>query len=121
MPQPKPSKAIRDMLVERDIALWDAHHYKTVESTTKYATTKDPVSVCLLTPRAVDRYFYGRGPTVDDAIANALASNSGLNFDEPGLTGALARLENEMHAVQGAIWKSRIDRFGDDLDDDIPF
>lgn len=122
MPQPRPSQAIRDMLVERNIALWQASHYTTIHS--KHPgrpTAKDPVMVTLATPEAVDRFFYGRGLTVDDAVANALAVNPGLNFGVAGIVGATARLENEMHALQSAIWQSRIDTFGDDLDDDVPF
>lgn len=122
MPQPKPSQAFKDMLVERDIALWQASHYTDRNSRNPgHPNSKDPVLVTLATPRAVDRFFYGRGASVDEAIANGLASNSGLNFDEPGMTGALARLENEMHGLSTAIWQNKIATFGDDLDDDVPF
>lgn len=123
-----PSKAIKDMLVERDIALWDAHHFKTAATTTKYATMKDPVSVCLVTPRAIDRMFYGRGATTDEAVLNALAVNTGLNFQADGLTGAMARLENELHALWSLMWQTkdrvRAAELGirvEDLDDDVPF
>lgn len=119
MPKPRPSTAIKSMLVERDIALWDAYHYQTPSSTGRHANSKDPVRVALMTPHAIDRMFYGAGPTVDEAIVNALATNSGLNFHEPGLTGALARLENECHALSSGLW-SRPGRWSD-IDDDIPF
>ncbi len=110
------------MLVERNIALWQASHYTTVYSKSPgRPTAKDPVSVTLATPEAVDRFFYGRGPTVDEAVANALAANSGLNFHVPGVIGATARLENELHALQSALWQHRVAIFGDDIDDDVPF
>lgn len=115
-----PSLAIKTMLVDRDIALWDAHHYNTA---TGRPTTKDPVSVCLMTPRAVDQMFYGKGATTDEAVLDCLARNTGLKLDEPGVTGALARLENEMHALGSACFSYRWDTLGqkDDLDADVPF
>lgn len=129
------SPHIRDMLVERDVAVWDAHHYTTAASSNPgRPNAKDPVSVCLMTPRAPDRMFYGRGPTLDDAVLNALADNTGLNFLEPGITGALARLENELAALTAIWYQDRMQRlcdqfresgghakYGVDWDDDVPF
>lgn len=126
MAKPKLRKETAAILLERDIALWDAHHYTDQHSAHQgRPTSKDPVSVCLATPRALDRYFYGRGPDVDAAVMHALASNSGLNYMEPGVTGALARLENELHALNSAMWQDRekiwVAGGGDELDFDIPF
>ena len=122
MPKPRPSAAIRDMLVEREIALWDAHNYNTA---TGRPTAKDPVSVCLKTPLSVDLNYYGRGPTCDEAVINALVSNNALNFKDPGVLGAMARLEIAVAALDGVLFEDRYRRkqtLGtDDLDDDIPF
>lgn len=111
MAKPRPSQAIKDVLLSRDLALWDAHHYNTA---TGRPTTKDPVSVCLVTPRAPDMMFYGYGPTCDDAVIAALARNTALNSDDEGLRGALARLEVAVHDLVTALWMDRVD-------DDIPF
>lgn len=113
MPKPRPSEAIKSMLVDRDIALWDAHHYN---PTTGRSTMKDPVSVCLVTPRAPDMMFYGYAPTCDEAILTALAKNPALNSDRDDLTGALARLEIALHDLTTGLWLGR-----GALDDDIPF
>lgn len=140
MPKPKrPSLGVREMLLERDIALWDAYHFQTPQSTGKTANSKDPISVTLMTPHAVDRIFYGRGPDIDSAVLHGLASNSGLNFHEAGITGALARLENALHHLSAGLYTKRCERamdrykhrermtadqwqqWSDDLDDDIPF
>lgn len=118
MPKPRPSTAMKDLLVERNIALWDAHHYNVL---TGRPTMKDPVSVTLVTPEAVDRMFYGQGPTVDEAITNALARNPGLRFNEDGVAGALARLENALHHLNASLYMRPVTGGYWNLDDDIPF
>ncbi len=120
-----PSADIRAMLVEDDIALWDAAHYTTAASKNPgRPTMKDPVRVVLLTPRAPDRQFTGTGATTNEAVLNALATNPGLR-DLPGVSGALGRLQNALHALEIAMWQERERVFvagGGNADDfDIPF
>lgn len=112
MAKPRPSGAIKDILVSRDIALWDAHHY----NVSGRATTKDPISVCLVTPRASDMMFYGHGPTCDEAVINALNRNTALNSDSEGVIGAMARLEIALHDLTVKLWLDR-----SEYDEDIPF
>lgn len=121
MPKPRPSEALKTMLDERGISLWDANHYRTSASTSKVATTKDPVSVVLKIPEAPDMNFHGYGATLDEAVAHALtfSFNLPLRLREPGLAGAMARLENQLNELWGVLWQ-RPDRQAD-LEDDIPF
>ncbi len=127
MPKPRPSLALKTMLDERNISLWDAYHYKTAASTSKVATTKDPVSVVLKTPDAIDMNFHGYGATLDEAVAHALtfSFNLPLRLREPGLYGAIARLEAAMNDLWATLYDQRHKRgqlLGTgDLDDDIPF
>lgn len=121
MPKPQPSQALKAMLAERDIALWDAYHYKDYRSTSKYATTKDPVSVVLKIPEAPDMNFHGHGDNLDAAVANALAFsyNLPLRLREKELAGAMARLESELHETWRSLWEQRCADL--DLADDVPF
>lgn len=88
------------MLVDRDIALWDAHHFTTMASAHPgRPTTKDPVRVVLVTPRALDMHFSGTGATTDEAVLDALARNPALRSEEEGITGAMGRLEIAIHGL----------------------
>lgn len=127
MPKPRPDKALKTMLDERGIALWDAYHYKRPGSTSKTATSKDPVSVVLKTPEAPDMNFHGYGDTLEEAVRHALtfSFNLPLRLRESGLNGAMARLE----AATQELWVTLLEdrqRRGQllgtgDIDDDIPF
>lgn len=111
----RPSPAIQTLLVDRDIALWDAAHYTTMASAHPgRPTTKDPVRVVLVTPRALDMHFTGTGATTDEAVLDALARNPGLRSEEEGITGAMGRLEIALFALTQHLWMQRDD-------DDIPF
>lgn len=115
MPAKRPSPAIATMLVDRDIALWDAAHYTTAASAHPgRPTTKDPVRVVLVTPRALDQHFSGTGATTDEAVLDAISRNPGLRSEEEGLGGAMGRLEIALHGLVQHLWMQR-------LDDDIPF
>jgi hypothetical protein len=117
------------MLRERNISLWEANHYKPVmqlnaAGARKSATTKDPVTVILKIPDMLERDFRGHGPTIDDAVTNALifSFNRPLRLREAGITGAMARLERELEALWDVLWRSRYANMTDDeLDDDVPF
>lgn len=112
----RPSPQVEALLRQRDIALWDKAHYNYM---TGRPTTKDPVRVVLVTPRAPDMHFSGIGATTDAAIYDALARHAALREDEGGLLGCLARLEIELHGMTTEMYLRRLDNLGPD--DDIPF
>jgi hypothetical protein len=112
----RPSAAVAHMLRERDIALWEAHHYN---FQTGRPTAKDPLSACLVTPRILGRYFHGHGPTIDEAIMDAINRNPELRAAEDGLLGAMARLESALWGLSKAVWTENIERRGEDYD--VPF
>ena len=115
---PETAQMLRDL----DIALWDAVHYKTALSTGKNANRKDPVEVVLVTPRNVNRSFYGRGGDTALAIEDALLRNVELRaLVYSGLPGALARLEIAMIDLKHQALTQRFTMTSDAYDDDIPF
>lgn len=115
---PETAQMLRDL----DIALWDAVHYKTALSTGKNANRKDPVEVALVTPKNVNRTFFGRGGDTALAIEDALIRNAELRaLVYGGLPGALARLELATAELQRELFNQRCTILWDDLDNDIPF
>jgi hypothetical protein len=110
------------MLVERDVALWDAVHYKDQHSTGKNASKKDPVTVILKIPEKPEMSFYGNGRTIDEAVVNAFCFpyNRDLLLREGGLRAAMIRLEDELWKLWLAI-HARTHHGNLDDDDDIPF
>lgn len=117
------------MLRERGISLWEANHYKVhfelnAKGQRKAATKKDPVTVILKIPEMVDRDFHGHGATIDEAVTNALtfSYNRPIRMRESGVSGALARLEDEIEKLWDVLWKQRYANMTDEeLDDDVPF
>ncbi len=120
-------KAILDpvtaqMLRDLDIALWEGVHYKTAVSTGKNANRKDPVMVTLVTPKDVNRLFFGYGGDTALAVEDALARNTSLRaLVYSGLSGALARLEIAVTSLRVATISEQFKLNPDALDDDIPF
>lgn len=111
---PKISPAVLAIIQERNLCVW--HNSTMQKPGPDGKKVFDYAWVGLLGPRQ-DWIAYGRGQTGDEAALAALRA-SHLRAHEPGILGAMARLETAMNDLE---WKLRADRYGIDYDDDVPF
>lgn len=129
MPKAIPSPALAAYLVERNIALWDAYHYLTADSTTKNPTKRDPVAVELRIPENPDARFLGYGSTIDEAVYSAIYRshwNRDLMLREGGIDAAISRLTDAVmdlgNACRMSVYRATHEFSPHDgLDDDVPF
>lgn len=109
MPNVPVPALLRIELADRDLVVWSATRTKKGE----------PITVQIAGP-GIDAMPYGYGLTIEDAVADALR-NPWFLQTQPGVRGAMARLEDAMHRLYVDLWMDRTKLFGDDLDDDVPF
>ena len=117
----RPSAATKAMLLENNIALWDAYHYTTAASAHPgRPTAKDPVRVVRVSPLRLDRMFSGVGEDADAAVKHAFESNPDLRSLLSGLTGALGRLEMALAALDRTFYEQRCKILWE-RDGEVPF
>jgi len=88
-----------------DLVVWEA----------KRQNKSSPISLTLAGP-GLDRMLYGFGDTMEDAVASAFRTPY-WRMRQPGLFGAMARLDEELRALTAKLFWIN---YGD-LDDDVPF
>ncbi len=121
---PKIPEDVKSDLAEMNLVIWVAHHPITFDyewtgnGPKRGRADKTRVHLQLAGP-GVEAGPWGYGATVRDAVAAALRS-PGLLARQGGLTGAMARLEEETRMLAYDLLTVRCG-FGDDLDDDVPF
>ncbi len=102
--------ALRDELRLSNLAVWEAKRVKKGE----------PVFVQLAGP-GLPVMPTGIGATIEEAVDAALRS-AHFRMKQPGVLGALARLEWALHPLQTQLWMEREKVTGvRELDDGVPF